>query len=92
MTISPGEIGNEHGTAPLKQGECGVSTTPGGVFRFYRRVAGVRQSALGGMWNPVYFNYGIAIHGALNVPLQPASHGCIRIPLAISETFQQLDR
>jgi hypothetical protein len=24
------------------------------------------------------------------VPLHPASHGCIRIPLAISETFQQL--
>ena len=67
-----------------------MSTTPGGVFRFYRGRRAIRQSALGGMWNPVYFNYGIAIHGALNVPLQPASHGCIRIPLAISETFQQL--
>jgi hypothetical protein len=42
------------------------------------------------MWNPVYFNYGIAIHGALNVPLEPASHGCIRIPMKISETFQTL--
>jgi peptidoglycan hydrolase-like protein with peptidoglycan-binding domain len=90
VTISPGEIGNEHGTAPLKKGECGESTTPGGVYRYYRRVTGVRQSGLGGMWNPVYFNYGIAIHGAINVPLHPASHGCIRIPLAISETFQQL--
>jgi hypothetical protein len=90
VTISPGEIGNEHGTAPLKKGECGESTTPGGVYRYYRRVSGVRQSALGGMWNPVYFNYGIAIHGALDVPLHPASHGCIRIPLAISETFQPL--
>jgi hypothetical protein len=90
VTISPGEIGNEHGTAPLKKGECGVSTTPGGIYRYYRRVTGVRESALGGMWNPVYFNYGIAIHGALHVPLHPASHGCIRIPMAISETFQQL--
>ena len=66
-----------------------MSTTPGGVYRYYRRVEGVRQSALGGMWNPVYFNYGIAIHGARNVPLEPASHGCIRIPMEISETFQQ---
>ena len=90
VTISPGEIGNEDGTEPLKKGECGVSTTPGGVFEFYRRVQGVRESALGGMWNPVYFNYGIAIHGALNVPLQPASHGCIRIPLKLSEYFQTL--
>ena len=89
VTISPGEIGNEDGTEPLKRGECGISNTPGGVYEYYRQVEGVRQSALGGMWNPVYFNYGIAIHGALNVPLEPASHGCIRIPLEISETFQQ---
>jgi Putative peptidoglycan binding domain/L,D-transpeptidase catalytic domain len=89
VTISPGEIGNEEGTEPLQRGECGISNTPGGVYRYYRRVTGVRESGLGGMWNPVYFNYGIAIHGALNVPLHPASHGCIRIPLPISETFQQ---
>ncbi len=89
VTISPGELGNEHGTEPLQRGECGVSDTPGGVYEYYRRVEGVRQSALGGMWNPVYFNFGIAIHGAINVPLEPASHGCIRIPLEISETFQQ---
>ncbi len=90
VTISPGEYGNRDGTEPLIRGECGISNTPGGVFTVYREVEGVRQSALGGMWNPVYFNYGIAIHGALNVPLQGASHGCIRIPLNISETMQDL--
>jgi hypothetical protein len=42
------------------------------------------------MWDPVYFNYGIAVHGALNVPLYPASHGCIRLPLTLSPTFQDL--
>ena len=90
VTISPGEYGNREGTEPLVRGECGVSNTPGGVFTVYRRVKGIRESALGGMWNPVYFNYGIAIHGALNVPLRGASHGCIRIPLNISETMQEL--
>ncbi|MDQ3468911.1 MAG: L,D-transpeptidase family protein, partial [Actinomycetota bacterium] len=90
VTISPGEYGNEEGTEPLKRGECGVSTTPGGVYHYERRIEGVRQSALGGLWNPVYFNYGIAIHGALQVPLEPASHGCIRIPLPLSEYYQQL--
>lgn len=90
VTISPGEYGNEDGTEPLKRGECGISTTPGGVFEYERRVEGLRQSGLGGMWNPVYFNYGIAIHGALQVPLEPASHGCIRIPLPLSEYFQDL--
>ena len=90
VTISPGEYGNRDGEEPIVRGECGRSNTPGGVFEFYRQVEGIRDSALGSMWNPVYFNYGIAIHGALNVPLQPASHGCIRIPLGISEGLQDL--
>ncbi len=90
VTISPGEYGNRDGEEPLVRGECGRSITPGGVFEYYRQVEGIRDSALGSMWNPVYFNYGIAIHGALNVPLQPASHGCIRIPLSIDEEFQSL--
>lgn len=72
----------------VQEGECGVSHTPGGVFKFKRSVAGEHMGPLGGMWNPVYFNYGIAVHGAINVPLEPASHGCIRMHKRISETFQ----
>jgi len=75
---------------PVKKDVCGVSKTPGGVFQFYRRVEGNRQGPLGGMYNPVYFNYGIAVHGAQNVPDAPASHGCIRIPMWISEYFPSL--
>jgi hypothetical protein len=75
---------------PVKKDVCGVSKTPGGVFKFYRRVDGNRQGPLGGMYNPVYFNYGIAVHGAKNVPDAPASHGCIRIPMYISEYFPSL--
>lgn len=74
----------------VERDECGVSYTPGGVFKFTRRYEGNRQSPLGGMFNPVYFNYGIAVHGAQNVPLYPASHGCIRINHALSETFPSL--
>ena len=69
---------------------CGISTTPGGVFEYFRRIAGIRNGALGSMWNPVYFNYGIAVHGAIDVPLHLASHGCIRIPMHISDYFQTL--
>ena len=32
------------------------------------------------MYNPVYFNYGVAVHGLSNVPNYPASHGCVRVP------------
>jgi Putative peptidoglycan binding domain/L,D-transpeptidase catalytic domain len=74
---------------PVPDRLCGVSKTPGGVFRFEREVVGKRNGPLGGMDNPIYFNYGIAMHGAANVPLEPASHGCIRMHKRISETFQQ---
>ena len=60
------------------------------MFTYRRMIEGTRNGPLGDMWNPVYFNYGIAVHGALNVPLEPASHGCVRIPMHISEYFQGL--
>lgn len=90
VTIDPGEFGNADGTQPIQQGVCGNAWTPGGAFHVDRKIAGRRQSRLGGLLNPVYFNYGIAVHGASNVPLQPASHGCIRIPNAISREFYDL--
>jgi peptidoglycan hydrolase-like protein with peptidoglycan-binding domain len=75
---------------PVQKDVCGVSKTPGGVFQFYRRYAGNRNGPLGGMFNPVYFNFGIAVHGAHNVPSTPASHGCIRIPEFIANYFPTL--
>lgn len=90
VTIDPGEEGNEKGTEPIYEGWCGQAVTPGGLYYFYNRKVGLRESKLGTMWNPVYFNFGIAVHGAMTVPKQPASHGCIRIPIFISEYFQSL--
>jgi peptidoglycan hydrolase-like protein with peptidoglycan-binding domain len=75
---------------PQEKAICAESKTPGGVFEFYRRYEGNRQGPLGGMFNPVYFNYGIAIHGAQNVPLYPASHGCVRVNNAIAEFLPDL--
>jgi hypothetical protein len=75
---------------PVEKAVCGFSKTPGGIFDVDRFVPGTRVGPLGAMWNPIYFNYGIAIHGARNVPLTPASHGCIRIPMHISEYTQDL--
>jgi hypothetical protein len=63
----------------------GWAKTPPGVFTAYRYIEGTRNGPLGDMWNPIYINQGIAIHGALTVPRQPASHGCIRVPMHISE-------
>ncbi len=83
------KVDNDDGTQTEK-GICGKSITPGGVFKFNRRRAGWREGELGRMWNPVYFNYGIAVHGAGNVPSYPASHGCVRIPMHIGSYFPSL--
>ena len=89
VTIDPGEDGNK-GATPIKTGVCGEAITPGGIYYFYNRKLGLRESKLGTMWNPVYFNFGIAIHGAMMVPKEPASHGCVRIPIFISNYFPAL--
>lgn len=73
-----------------EKGVCGVAVTPGGTFAFDRRVPGWRQAELGLLYNPVYFNGGIAVHGASDVPKFPASHGCVRIPMHIADYFPTL--
>lgn len=55
--------------------------TPAGNFSVLRHIDGWRQSRLGLMWRPNYFNGGYAIHGYSSVPNYPASHGCVRIPI-----------
>lgn len=93
VTIGPGEYRNEDGTEPIRLGLIGQSVTPGGVYMYDRIVDGRRLGALGAMYDPAYFNFGIAIHGADYIPLHPASHGCIRLPRYISDRFQQfIDR
>jgi peptidoglycan hydrolase-like protein with peptidoglycan-binding domain len=68
-------------------GECAVAVTPGGSFKANRKIKGVRVSRLGELFNPVYFNGGIAVHGSASVPASPASHGCVRIPMNSSLWF-----
>ena len=89
VTIDTDEYGNPL-DPPVQKAVCALAKTPGGVFRFTRRYVGKRIGPLGGMMNPVYFNYGIAIHGADNVPLEPVSHGCVRTNQNVASFFQSL--
>lgn len=70
-------------------GQCAKAVTPGGSFRVTRKIKGLRVSRLGKLYNPLYFNGGIAIHGSPSVPAGPASHGCVRIPMVSSVWFHQ---
>ena len=69
---------------------CEVANTPSGRFTYYLRRSGWDVGVLGGLYNPFYFNGGIAVHGALSVPATPASHGCVRIPMHIAEYFSSI--
>ncbi|WP_231619080.1 L,D-transpeptidase family protein [Nonomuraea sp. SBT364] len=69
---------------------CGSATTPTGTYKTTWRRDGWHKSYLGQLYNPIFFNGGIAFHGALSVPLQPASHGCVRLPMNVAEELPGL--
>lgn len=69
---------------------CEDANTPSGEFTFREFRSGWDPSPLGRLYNPFYFNGGIAIHGYESVPPSPASHGCARIPMHIAEYFHTL--
>ncbi len=70
-------------------GRCRTAATPPGSYRIGYRVNGWDQSPLGRLFNPLYYmvGAGVAIHGYADVPPNPASKGCVRIPLAAAATL-----
>ncbi len=84
-TILPVSTGSN--TRFCSEGWCRKAVTPGGSFEVYRAGRGWEIGPLGGLYNPLYFNGGVAIHGAQSVPAGPASHGCVRIPMNAAEWF-----
>ena len=58
----------------------GAPATPTirGSFRFYSKTPGYNSKE---MFFSSYFRGGYAIHGYKSVPVYPASHGCLRVPI-----------
>jgi lipoprotein-anchoring transpeptidase ErfK/SrfK len=48
-------------------------------------VDGFDSSPLGTLYRPMYFTGGYAVHGNPSVPAYPASHGCVRVPMWITD-------
>ena len=72
-------------------GGCGYAITPVGDFLTTVFMPGWVTVPLGQMYNPVFFiGTAYAIHGDTYVPLQPVSHGCVRIPMDIAQFFHTL--
>src|SRR5262245_64930269 len=75
-------VGGSHG--------CQYAVTPAGKFHIQWHVNGWRDGDLGQLYSPWYFNGGIAVHGYQQVPVKPASHGCARVPMHVSDVINTL--
>ena len=64
--------------------------TPTGRFQIRYKVPGWRTSPLGRLYYPLYFFDGAAIHGSPSIPIRPASHGCVRLPMSMAREFYHL--
>ncbi len=71
-------------------GEC-TAVTPTGNYRTTVFMPGWVKVPLGEMYNPVFFISTVfAIHGDTYVPVYPASHGCVRVPMDVAAFFHTL--
>ena len=66
------------------------AVTPCGHLEVFAKASGWKTSPLGQMYNPLYIVGGIAIHGSLDVPAYPASHGCIRVPMFAAQRLPRM--
>jgi peptidoglycan hydrolase-like protein with peptidoglycan-binding domain len=73
-----------------EEGQMSMAYTPRGRFLVYDKVAGWEKGALGAMFYSSYISGGVAIHGSPNVPIRPASHGCIRVPMFAAREMSKL--
>jgi hypothetical protein len=74
-------------------GSCGWAITPTGHFHTTVYIPGWITVPLGVMYNSVFFiGTSYAIHGEYNsnVPVNPVSHGCVRIPFDIAAFFHTM--
>jgi peptidoglycan hydrolase-like protein with peptidoglycan-binding domain len=76
-----------NGERYFSEGKWQKAYTPRGTFKIQRQIRGTRVAPLGSIYNPSYFNGGIAIHGSNSIPVVAASHGCARIPRFADKQF-----
>jgi peptidoglycan hydrolase-like protein with peptidoglycan-binding domain len=70
---------------------CAQAVTPNGTYNTTVYMPGWVTVPLGAMYNPVFFISTVyAIHGDTYVPVGPASHGCIRVPMDVAGIFHKM--
>jgi N-acetylmuramoyl-L-alanine amidase len=88
VRVLPVSTGN--GKEFVYEGQTSIAYTPRGRFVVYEKGVGWEDNVPGAMYYANYISGGIAIHGSYSVPAQPASHGCIRIPMFTAREVSKL--
>ena len=88
VRVLPVSTGN--GKEFVYEGQTSIAYTPRGRFVVYEKGVGWEDNVPGAMYYANYISGGIAIHGSYSVPIQPASHGCIRIPMFAAREVSRL--
>ena len=79
------DISSGSGRLYTVDGQTRRAITPTGNFRITRKINAWRTSKLGRLYRPAYFYGGYAVHGSWSVPAYPASHGCVRVTIAVMD-------
>lgn len=74
----------------VDEGESSIAYTPRGRFLVYDKEVGWGNGPLGSVYYANFISGGVAIHGSPSVPTEPASHGCIRIPMFAAREVSKL--
>ncbi|HEY3041523.1 MAG TPA: L,D-transpeptidase family protein [Pyrinomonadaceae bacterium] len=74
----------------IDQGQTSIAYTPRGRFIVYDKKIGWEKGEFRSMYYSNYISGGVAIQGYPSIPIQPASHGCIRIPIFAAREVSKL--
>lgn len=74
----------------IDEDQTSIAYTPRGRFLVYDKEVGWGNGPLGSVYYANFISGGVAIHGSPSVPSQPASHGCIRVPMFAARELSQL--
>src|SRR5690349_23244142 len=72
------------------EGQQSIAYTPRGRFLVYYKETGWKSGSLGRTYYANFISGGVAIHGSRSVPNEPASHGCIRVPMFAAREVSKL--
>lgn len=88
VRVLPVSTGN--GQPFVDEGLTSTAYTPRGRFLVYEKEVGWQSGSLGSTYYANFISGGVAIHGSRSVPIEPASHGCIRIPMFAAREMSKL--